>query len=152
MKQTDCKPRVNLRQVVIVPSAPEPVLDQMHAAQRLPRVLVAFRGARWSGEPARPLALGVCPQREEGRSRSLPWDSPVESGVAHGPFNVLGRAASKHGVRLVQPVFWGDTLFAFLTGFAADPVKILLIRYPGGPHDISPSLDAIGKTDVHGGQ
>ncbi len=73
-------------------------------------------------EPARPLALGVCPQGEEGRPWSLPWHSPVESGVAQSPFNVLGRAASKHGVRLVQPVPWGDTLLAFLTAFAAEPV------------------------------
>ena len=73
--------------------APETVLDQMHAAQRLPRGLVACRGARWSWEPALPLAFGVCPQREEGRPRRLPGHYSLESGVAHGPFNVLGLAA-----------------------------------------------------------
>ncbi len=71
-------------------NAPEPVLDQMHASQRRPHVLVLFSVAHGCGEPARPFAFGICPELERGRPclpRSLPGQSPVEGGVAYGPFN-----------------------------------------------------------------
>ena len=132
-----------------MPGPPERVLDQMHAAQRPLCLLVARRGARWSGQPARPLALLVCPQREEGPS-SPPWHYPFERGVEHRAFNVLCISACEDCVRLVQPVLGGDTLLAFLTAFTADPVQLLLIRYLAGPHDIRKSLDAVGKTEVQG--
>ena len=55
-------------------------------------------------------------------------------------------------MRLVQPVLRSDTLLASLTGFTAKLIHLLLICYPGSPHYLGTSTEAIRKTKVHGGQ
>ena len=52
---------------------------------------------------------------------------------------------------LVQSVVGGVTLLASLARFATKFVKLLLIRNPGGPHQIGLSPDSIRKTKRYGG-
>ena len=54
-------------------------------------------------------------------------------------------------MRLVQSVLGCVTLLASLARFATKFVKLLLIRNPGGPHQIGLSPDSIRKTKRYGG-
>ena len=72
MKQTDCKPRVNLRQVVKVPSAPEPVLDQMTPSPS--RIL-----SRGPGRACRHFASGAVDPPLLPRERARLAIMPVQS-------------------------------------------------------------------------
>jgi hypothetical protein len=81
-----------LCKVIVVLGTPEGVLDQVHAAQLFPHLVIDLYGACTSGKPTGSLALGIRSQSEEGVEAGQPpvtGKPPVQGGIAHGLFDVL---------------------------------------------------------------